>query len=403
MPKHLRALAALACWFLAAPLAAGQAAADPADREFARAFLAGFVEASEIDARCGLLDPDRKAKFAENIAYLREDVVREFDAALVAQAEDVGKRYARDPKYLDCGQGAMDRVEDRYERISVLVMIDKRKRAAQPAGEIAAEADPAPEDVQEVDAPDHADEPTVAGPSEAELKEASLGMLAQSVQFARTEKRCNFLDEAMHARVLALEERLAQSWRSKIADPAAVAAVESSPDLESGCGDDLSRRSHLAAEQIETTEALVEAMEMIEAMMVDAKRSQEAAAAADLSVPLPPPPADRPRPLTKAQKMKAMDLDSYARSLRIQRIERRCQYLPAEARARLLRVNARYSELMRLEIGDPVAVAKIDAQPDVADDCGEAQRAEVARELEFLGLTERLIKTIESNRAAASR
>lgn len=399
--RSLVALAALAVGLPATPAYAGQDAADPTARDFARGLFAGFVEAREIDARCDLLEPDRKARFADDLEYLRRDATHDFDEALTAEAEEVGKRYARDPGYLDCGQAAMDRVEDRYERLTVLVMVDKRNRRAAASPDAAGDEDEdeVPMQVEpeaEVPAEEALDEPVAEGMSQADFKEFNLALLVQYEQFARTERRCKFLDDALGVRVLALLERSARSLASQIDDPAALAAVESAPDAETGCGEDLALRSRRAAEGIDESEAMVELTEKVAAMMGGSERREEAAAAADLSVPLPPPPADRPRPLTKAQKKKAVDLKSYARSLSVQRIERRCQYLPAETRARLLRVEQRYTDMLRVEIGDSAAVAKIDAAPEAGKDCGEAQRAEVEWATNVLGLTEQMIETMES-------
>ena len=407
MSSHLRALTSLIALvgvLLAAPLAAAQATTESTDRDFVRAFYAGFVEAREIDSRCGLLEPERRVKFTDYLEYLRQDTVREFDAAVIPEAEDVGKRYARDPEYLDCGQAAMDRIEDRYERIELLVKIDKWKRDTPEGRAFAAKMGRIQEEVEaESAAEENVAEPETPTSTEAGQKEAYLAMLGFQVQIVRTETRCKFLDEAIRTRVLALEERTARSLRDKIADPAAVAAVESAPDVETGCGDDLSQMIHRVAEHVDETEAMVEVMEKMDAMMAEVKRKQEAAAATDLLVPLPPPPANRTRPLTKAQKQKANNLEHYARSLRIQRSETRCRFLPEKTRVRLLRTEARYAELLRMKIGDPAAVANVDAAPEADTLCGESQRTDVAGAVKFIGLTEDIIEMMESSRADESQ
>jgi hypothetical protein len=406
MSSHLRALTALAALvgaLLAAPLAAAQADTDSAERDAVRGFYAGFVEAREIDSRCGLLEPERRVKFADYLEYLRQDTVRDFGAEIIPEAEDVGKRYARDPEYLDCGQAAMDRIENRYERIEMLVNMDKWKRETPEGREFAEKMARIQEEVAaETAAEEAAAEPETPAPTETEQKEAYLAMLGFHAHIVRTETRCSFLDEAMHTRFLALQERAARSLRDMIADPAAVAAVESAHDAKTGCGDDLSQLVRGLAENIDETEAMVEMMEKIDAMVTDMKRRQEAAAATDLLVPLPPPPADRPRPLTKAQKRKAENLEHYARSLRTQRSETRCRFLPEETRVRLLRTEARYAELLRLEIGDPAAVAEVDAAAVTDTLCRESQRTDVVRAVNFIGLTEDIIKMMESTRTDES-
>jgi hypothetical protein len=402
MASHLRATAALMGVLFAAPLATAQAAAEePSEREFARAFVAGFFEAREIDTRCELLDPERKAKFAEYIEYLRKDTVRDYDAALITEAEDVGKRYARDPEYLDCGQAAMDRVEDRYDRIKMVVEMDKWKRDTPEGREFAEKAASAQAEVaEEMAAEEPAVEPETPRPDEAQQKQFHLGMLGMSAQIVRTEQRCKFLDEATRTRLFAVQERMAKIMRAKVGDPAAVAAAESAPDTMTGCGEDLSKKIHGLAEQIDESEAMAQALEQLDAMSSKVQRSQEAAANVDLSVPLPPPPANRPKPLTKAQKQKAEDLEHYANTLRRQRVESRCKFLPEAMHERMLRAETRYAELQRLEIADPAAVAKIDAAPDADTACGQTQRAFVDLAVETLPLTEQLIQMSEAEQAA---
>ena len=408
MSNHLRVRAVLVGALLAAPLAAAQPATESTDRDVARGFYAGFVEAREIDARCDLLEPERRVKYADYLEYLRLDTVREFDAGLVAEAEDVGKRYARDPEYLDCGQAAMDRIENRYERIESLVAIDKWKRETPEGRAFAERMERIQEEVEaemeaEVAAEGSVAESEAPALTEGEQKQAFLAILGVHAQIARAEERCSFLDEATRTRMLALYERVARGLRAKIADPAAVAAVESATDTDAGCGDDLSQQVHRLAEQIDETEAMVEAMEQIDAMVASLDRRQQAAAAADLSVPLPPPPVGRPKPLTRAQKQKAENLEHYADAVRRHRIETRCRFLSEEMHVRLLRTETRYAGLLRLEIGDPAAVDAVDAAPDADMACGESQRGEIDRAVNFLGLTESMIEMMESEHADAAQ
>jgi hypothetical protein len=401
MFRHLHAHAMLAGVLFVAPLAAAQAADESTDREFARAFYAGFVEAREIDTRCSLLEPERRTKFADYLEYLRQDTVRDYDAALIVEAEEVGKRYARDPAYFDCGQAAMDRVEDRYERIGMLVGMDKWKRET-PEGRAFAEKMSSVQEEAQQTTEDEV-EPEISADLEADQKRTHLAMLKLNVQIIRIETRCRFLDESMRTRALMLHERYNRSLRNMIADPDAVTAVESAPDSETRCGDDQSGMIHRVAEQFDQIEALVELFEAIDAMTVGAKRRQEAAAAADLSVPMPPPPANRPKPLTKAQKQKAKDLDHYAHSLRTQRVETRCRFLPEETRTRLLRTETRFAEVLRSEIDDPAAVSAVDAAPDTDTGCGKSHRAQIAHAVDVLGLTEDLIEMMESKHVDDSR
>jgi hypothetical protein len=402
MVSLLRACTALAVASFA-PTAAAQAAGDSTERDYARAFYASFVEAREVDARCDLLEADRRVKFAEYLEYLRQDAVRDYDAALIEEAEDVGKRYARDPAYLDCGQAAMDRVENRYERIEFLVGIDKWKREM-PEGRAFAEnvARIQEETDAETTAEEDMAEPEAEAATEATDGETYLAMLEFHQRIIRIETRCRFLDEAMRTRMLGVHERALRSLRSRIAAPAAIAAVESAPDAETGCGDDLGQEMRLIAENIELTESMVELLEAIDAMTAEANRREESAASADLSVPLPPPPANRPRPLNKARKQKQQDLEHYASTMRRLRIEARCRFLPEETRAQWQRSETRYAELLRLEIGDPAAVADIDAMSDADTTCGESQRAEIARAATLIDLTQDIIEVMESRRGDGS-
>lgn len=389
-PRAISALCCglLSCIVLFAPLAsAAQKDESASERDYARSFYAGFVEAREIDARCDLLEPERKAAFAEHLEYLRKDTVREYDAALIVEAEDVGKRFARDPQYLDCGQAAMDRIEDRYERIETLVLMDRRMRETPEGRAQAADAERIRQLVAEKVAADTQadDAPEV---SEAEQNQSSLDMLLLSQKILNTEIRCKYLDEPLHGRLLTLEERMTRALRGRIQDAEAIAKVESAASLDTDCNAGQAQTIRGIAGQIEDIEAMVVMTEKIDEMMSTVERSQQAAAAADLSVPLPPPPANRPKPLTKAQKRKAKYLEFYASRLRTVSAETRCRFLSEPMHGRVLRAESRSAEQLRTDIADPAAVGEIDAATAAESACGDAQRADVERAAAFVESTE---------------
>jgi hypothetical protein len=401
------AFALLSVALLAASNAPAQPAPDAVERDFARGFYAGFVEAREIDARCELLEPERRKTYADNMEYLRQDTLREYGAAVIDAAEDLGKRHARDITYLDCGQTAMDRIEDRYERINTLVAVDRWKRETPEGREFAAKMTRALEEAQaEAAAEEQAAEPTQPEEPEedkVDLKAGFVDMLRENLRVIRIEKRCRFLEDTLHARVIAAQETLARNLRNTIDDPAAVAAIESEPDDNAACNDDLSQRIRGFAERIEELEVFVQATDAMDAIINGARRKQDAAEAVDLSVPLPPPPANRPKPLTRAQKRKASSLEDYARSLRTQRTESRCRFLSDQAHERLLRIEARYTELLRIEIADPAAIAELDAASEVDIGCGQSQRETIEIALDVIGMTENIVEMMEATQADAPR
>jgi hypothetical protein len=298
----------------------------------------------------------------------------------------------------------MDRVEDRYSRIKMIVEMDKWQRETPEGRAFAEDAARIAADVEaEMAAEEVAAEPDVPAQTAAEKKQDDLMLLGEFAKVGRLETRCRFLDEATRTRLFALHERMARPARERVADPAAVAAAEAAPATEdTGCGDDESLRIRRLAENLDETEALVGAMEALDAMMGSVERRQEEAAAVDLSAPLPPPPADRPKPLTRAQQRKAKNLEYYAKSVHTQRIETRCRFLPEATRARLLHTEARYAEMLRGDIADPAAVAAVDATPDTDTACGDSQRAVVTHAVEVIGLTEDIVEMSDAAQADES-